>query len=46
MWLFIMIIAMMIIFWKKGKMGRNAGITLLSLYVIYNLGLVFYSVWD
>lgn len=44
MWLFIMIIAMMIIFWKTGKMGKKAGISLLSLYVIYNLGLVFYSV--
>lgn len=46
MWLFIMIIAMFIIFWKKGKMGKKAGIILLSLYVIYNLGLVFYSVWE
>jgi len=46
LWLFIMITAMMIIFWKNGKMGKKSGIILLSLYVIYNLGLVFYSVMD
>lgn len=46
MWLFIMIIAMIIIFWKKGKMGKKAGIILISLYVLYNLGLVFYSVME
>ena len=43
MWLFIMIFAMMIIFWKTGKMGKTAGIVLLSLYVLYNVGLIFYS---
>ncbi|MDR3501175.1 MAG: calcium/sodium antiporter [Legionella sp.] len=43
-WLFIMIIAMMIIFWKKGTMGKKSGILLVSLYVIYNLGLVLFSV--
>lgn len=43
-WLFIMIITLMLIFWKKGRMGKKAGIMLLVLYVIYNLGLVFYSI--
>lgn len=42
-WLFIMIIAMMIIFWKKGEMQKKAGFVMLSLYVIYNLGLGFFS---
>lgn len=42
-WLFIMIIAMMIIFWKKGAMQKKAGFVMLSLYVIYNLGLGFFS---
>lgn len=46
LWLFIMIFALMIIFWKKGQMGKKAGIILVSLYVIYNLGLVFYSVME
>lgn len=45
-WLFIMIIAMMIIFWKKGTMGKKAGIFLVSLYVIYNLGLVYFAILD
>lgn len=42
-WLFIMIIGMMIIFWKKGEMQKKAGYIMLSLYVIYNLGLIFFS---
>lgn len=42
-WLFIMIIAMMIILWKKGEMQKKAGIIMLSLYMIYNLGLVLFS---
>lgn len=46
MWLFIMIIAMMIIFWKKGAMGKKAGIFMISLYVLYNFGLMFYSIMD
>lgn len=43
-WLFIMIIGMTIIFWKKGVMGKKAGILMLVLYVIYNLGLVAFAV--
>lgn len=46
MWLFIMLIGMMIIFWRKGTMGKKAGIIMLSLYIIYNLGLVFFSMLD
>jgi len=42
-WLFIMITAMILIFWKKGEMGKKAGYAMLSLYVLYNLGLVFFS---
>jgi cation:H+ antiporter len=42
-WLFIMIIAMVIIFWKKGEMQKKAGSIMLSLYVIYNLGLILFS---
>lgn len=42
-WLFIMIIAMMIIFWKKGEMQKKAGYIMLFLYMIYNLGLVLFS---
>lgn len=42
-WVFIMIISMMIIFWNKGEMQKKAGFIMLSLYVIYNLGLVFFS---
>jgi len=43
-WMFIMIIGMMIIFWKKGEMGKKAGILLISLYGVYTLGLVIFSV--
>ncbi len=39
-WLFIMLTAMVIIFWWKGKMGKKSGIILLTLYILYNLGLV------
>jgi cation:H+ antiporter len=42
-WLFIMIIGMMIILWKTGKMNKTAGITLLSLYVVYNVGLMLFT---
>jgi cation:H+ antiporter len=45
-WLFIMIIGMMIILWKKGEMQKKAGYIMLSLYVIYNLGLVLFSVFS
>lgn len=41
-WLFIMIGIMTCIFWKKGEMSKKAGIILLSLYIIFNLGLVFF----
>jgi cation:H+ antiporter len=41
-WLFIMIIGMMFIFWKKGEMTKKAGIVMLTLYVIFNLGLIFF----
>jgi cation:H+ antiporter len=43
-WMFIMILAMMIIFWKKGQMAKKAGIFLLFLYTIYTLGLFIFSV--
>jgi cation:H+ antiporter len=42
-WLFIMIFGMIIIFWKKGEMSKKEGIIMLSLYFIFNLGLVFFS---
>lgn len=42
-WLFIMITALMIIFWKSGKMQKKSGFIMLSFYVIYNLGLVLFS---
>lgn len=42
-WLFIMVFGLILIFWKKGKMGKKTGILLLSLYVLYNLGLVYFS---
>jgi cation:H+ antiporter len=43
-WLFIMIFGMMIIFWRKGKMTKRDGIIMLSLYVIYNVGILIYSI--
>lgn len=43
LWVFIMIVGMMLIFWKTGKMTRRAGIIMLSLYVVYVLGLLIYS---
>ena len=43
-WMFIMIIGMMMIFWKKGKMSKRDGIIMLSLYIIYILGLVVSSI--
>lgn len=46
MWLFIMIFAMIIIFWKKGAMGKKAGIIMISLYILYNIGLLFYSAME
>lgn len=45
LWLFIMILCLILIFWKKGEMGKRAGFMLLSLYVIYNLGLVLHSIY-
>jgi cation:H+ antiporter len=38
-WVFIMIIGVMLAFWKKGKMTKTTGMVLLSLYVIYIFGL-------
>lgn len=39
-WVFIMIIGMMIIFWKTGKMTKRSGIIMLSLYGLYVIGLL------
>jgi cation:H+ antiporter len=43
-WLFIMIIAMFVGLWKTGKMGKRAGIIILSLYVVFNAGILYYAV--
>ncbi len=42
-WLFVMVFGLILIFWKKGKMGKKAGIIMLSLFVFYNMGLLFFS---
>lgn len=41
-WVFIMIIGMMLVFWRTGKITKIAGISLLFLYVIYMIGLCFF----
>lgn len=43
LWVFIMIVGMMFIFWKTGKMTRRAGIIMLGLYVLYLIGLIIYT---
>lgn len=42
-WVFVMIIGIMLIFWKNGNMTKNAGIFMLSLYGIYVIGLLLFS---
>lgn len=43
-WMFIMIATTMILLWKKGQMGKRGGWVLISLYVLYNAGLLYFSV--
>lgn len=43
-WLFIMILGLMFIFWREGRMGKKLGIFMLSLYFIYNMGLIAYAI--
>lgn len=42
-WVFIMIIGVMVMFWKTGTMTKRSGMMMLSLYGIYVLGLFFLS---
>lgn len=42
-WVFIMIVAIMLIFWKTGKMSKGAGIIMLLLYATYIVGLCFFQ---
>lgn len=42
-WLFIMVFALILSLWKNGKMGKKSGIIILSLYILYNLGLVLFT---
>lgn len=42
-WVFIMILGIMLIFWKTGKMTKRAGIFMLSLYGVYVMGLLLFS---
>lgn len=43
-WMMIMILAMILIFWRKGTAGRKHGMLLLGLYIIYFSGIVIRSV--
>lgn len=43
-WMLIMVLSMMIIFWKNGKAGRKAGIFFIALYGIYLSGIVIRSI--
>jgi cation:H+ antiporter len=43
-WLFIMVISMMLIFWRNGTMNKKSGIILISLYILYNLGLIIFGI--
>ncbi len=43
-WMMIMMLTMIFIFWRKGKVGRKEGIIILVLYVIYFAGIVIRSI--